>query len=508
MALKHNLYEVLFESIQEGLVLVNDRGVIILCNPTCTKLFGYTEDELIGENIEILVPTHQRENHHHVRSDYHKDPKQRGMAMARHLNGQRKDKTLFPVEVSLNPFVDLENGKRYVAALVSDVSIKRESEDKLIEFAQNLEVKVEERTKELWQSEQLYKSIARNFPGGVISIFDRSLRYLFAEGQGLFELGIETADLIGQDYISRMDGATAVKVKNNLDKVFEGEQLSFEVEVGKFTYLINAVPLVDNEGKIDRILVVEKNITPQKQAEIRLVKNFEKERELNEMKSRFVSMASHEFRTPLTTINSSAGLIQNYLDKGMLDKTPKHIDRIRNAVRNLTSILNDFLSIEKLESGKINVNLIECKLYETITEVIEEFDQLKKKGQLIKVNGEKELSILIDHNILKNIMINLISNALKYSNENGVVNVRFIDFGNSINLEVSDNGIGIPEKDKLKMFERFFRAGNVTNIEGTGLGLTIVKRYLDILGGEIDFESEEGKGTIFKINIPKITTNE
>lgn len=508
MALKHNLYEVLFESIQEGLVLINDRGVIILCNPTCTKLFGYTEDELIGENIEILVPTHQREKHHHVRSDYHKDPKQRGMAMARHLNGQRKDKTLFPVEVSLNPFVDRENGKRYVAALVSDVSIKRESEDKLIEFAQNLEVKVEERTKELWQSEQLYKSIARNFPGGVISIFDRSLRYLFAEGQGLFELGIETADLIGQDYISRMDAATAVKVKNNLDKVFEGEQLSFEVEVGKFTYLINAVPLVDNDGKIDRILVVEKNITPQKQAEIRLVKNFEKERELNEMKSRFVSMASHEFRTPLTTINSSAGLIQNYLDKGMLDKTPKHIDRIRNSVRNLTSILNDFLSIEKLESGKINVNLIECKLYETITEVIEEFDQLKKKGQLIKVNGEKELSILIDHNILKNIMINLISNALKYSRENGVVNVRFIDFGNNINLEVSDNGIGIPEKDKLKMFERFFRAGNVTNIEGTGLGLTIVKRYLDILGGEIDFESEEGKGTTFKIKIPKITTNE
>jgi PAS domain S-box-containing protein len=257
MALKQNLYEVLFESIQEGLVLVNDRGVIILSNPTCTKLFGYTEDELIGENIEILVPAQQRTKHHEVRTEYHKEPKQRGMAMARHLNGQRKDGTLFPVEVSLNPFVDIESGKNYVAALVSDVTIKRESEDKLIEFAQNLEVKVEERTKELWQSEQLYKSIARNFPGGVISIFDRSLRYLFAEGQGLFELGIETADLIGQDYISRMDGSTAVKVKNNLEKVFQGEQLSFEVEVGKFTYLINAVPLVDNVGKLDRILVVE-----------------------------------------------------------------------------------------------------------------------------------------------------------------------------------------------------------------------------------------------------------
>jgi PAS domain S-box-containing protein len=508
MALKQNLYEVLFESIQEGLVLVNDRGVIILSNPTCTKLFGYTEDELIGENIEILVPAQQRTKHHEVRTEYHKEPKQRGMAMARNLNGQRKDGTLFPVEVSLNPFVDIESGKNYVAALVSDVTIKRESEDKLIEFAQNLEVKVEERTKELWQSEQLYKSIARNFPGGVISIFDRSLRYLFAEGQGLFELGIETADLIGQDYISRMDGSTAVKVKNNLEKVFQGEQLSFEVEVGKFTYLINAVPLVDNDGKIDRILVVEKNITPQKQAEIRLQKNFEKERELNEMKSRFVSMASHEFRTPLTTINSSAGLIQNYLDKGMLDKTPKHIERIRNSVRNLTSILNDFLSIEKLESGKININLIECNLCDIITEVIEEFDQLKKRGQKIEINGSNELIILIDHSLIKNILINLISNALKYSPENGKVRVSFTDYENNILLEVSDNGIGIPESDKLKMFERFFRAANVTNIEGTGLGLTIVKRYLDLLGGKIDFESEEGKGTTFKLIIPKNTTNE
>lgn len=508
MALKQNLYEVLFESIQEGLVLVNDRGVIILSNPTCTKLFGYFSDELIGENIEILVPTAQRSKHHELRSGYHKHPKQRGMAMARHLNGQHKDGSLFPVEVSLNPFIDHESGKNYVAALVSDVTIKRESEEKLIEFAQNLEVKVEERTKELWQSEQLYKSIARNFPGGVISIFDRSLRYLFAEGQGLFELGIETADLIGQDYISRMSGATAAKVKNNLEKVFEGEQLSFEVEVGKFTYLINAVPLVDNDGRIDRILVVEKNVTPQKQAEIRLRKNFEKERELNEMKSRFVSMASHEFRTPLTTINSSAGLIQNYLDKGMLDKAPRHVERIRNSVRNLTSILNDFLSLEKLESGKISVNLIECKLYDTIAEVAEEFDQLKKQGQQIVINGEKNLSLQIDHGLIKNVLINLMSNALKYSPENSEIEVRFADCGNRILLEVADKGIGIPNSDKTKMFERFFRAANVTNIEGTGLGLTIVKRYLDLLGGEIDFESEEGKGTTFRIDIPKITTNE
>lgn len=507
MALKQNLYEVLFESIQEGLVLVNDRGIIILSNPTCSKLFGYSADELIGERIEVLVPSAQRSQHTHLRTDYHKNPKQRAMAMARHLNGQRKDGSLFPVEVSLNPFIDQESGKRYVAALVSDVTIKRESEDKLVEFAQNLEVKVEERTKELWQSEQLYKSIARNFPGGVISIFDRSLRYLFAEGQGLYELGIETSDLIGQDYISRMDGPTAAKVKNKLEQVFEGKQLSFEVEVGKFTYLINAVPLMDNDGGIDRILVVEKNITSQKQAETRLQKNLEKERELNEMKSRFVSMASHEFRTPLTTINSSAGLIQKYLDKGMLDKTPKHVGRIRNSVRNLTSILNDFLSLEKLESGKISVNLKECKLLDAVNELVEEFDQLKKPGQRIVVEGSRDLMVMVDANLFKNVLINLTSNALKYSSENSTVYISIADQGDKVLLCVKDEGIGIPDKDKANMFERFFRAENVTNIEGTGLGLTIVKRYLDLLGGTIHFDSQEGKGTTFRINIPKINAD-
>lgn len=497
------MYEVLFESIQEGLVLVNDRGLIVLCNPTCTKMFGFSEDELIGEKIEILVPKDQRMQHEHVRGNYHKEPKQRSMSMSRHLNGQRKDGSFFPVEVSLNPFVEQESGKRYVAALVSDITIKRDSEDKLREFAQNLENKVEQRTQELWQSEQLYKSIARNFPGGVISIFDRSLRYLFAEGQGLFELGIQTEDLIGQDYLGRMDASTATMVKNKLDEVFAGNQLSFEVQVEKNTYLINAVPLRDNDGQINRILVVEKNITPQKMAELNLQINLDKERELNEMKSRFVSMASHEFRTPLTTINSSAGLIQRYWEKGEQDKAMKHVERIRNSVRNLTSILNDFLSLEKLESGKVDLNWRTCKIVDLINEVVEEFAQLKKTGQCIEVIGENGLELEADPNLVRNILINLTSNAIKYSKEHSTIKIEYKDKGGYVLLEVHDQGIGIPLKDQQNMFERFFRAGNVINIEGTGLGLTIVKRYLDLMNGKINFVSEEGRGTTFYIEIPK-----
>jgi PAS domain S-box-containing protein len=177
MSLKQHTYSVLFDAIQEGLIVTDKEGVIVLCNPVCERLFGYAKDELIGQKIEILVPREQHAVHKSHRKEYTKQPKQRSMASARRLNGARKDGSTFPVEVSLNPFED--QGENYTAALVSDVTTKREIEDELIKLTQSLEEKVSERTKELWQSEQLYKSIARNFPGGVINIFDKDFKYLF-----------------------------------------------------------------------------------------------------------------------------------------------------------------------------------------------------------------------------------------------------------------------------------------------------------------------------------------
>ncbi|PKR79524.1 hypothetical protein CW751_14580 [Brumimicrobium salinarum] len=501
MDFQNNLYKILFDAIHEGLILVNQAGDIVELNQPGAEMFGYSVDELIGEKIEVLIPRRVHRAHENQRRTYEENPTTRSMGAALKLEGARKDGSEFPVQVSLNPFV-LETGEKYTAALVSDVTERRENEVALQRLRESLEQKVKERTQELRESERLYKSIARNFPSGVISIFDASYKYLFAEGQGLFELGIETSDLIGLDYLGRIDVSARAQVKHELDQVFQGESKSFEVEVGDRIYSINAVPL-ENDGRVDKILVVEKNVTAEKQVAQKLEKNLRKERELTEMKSRFVSMASHEFRTPLSTINSSASLIDKYHQKESYDKLPKHTNRIKNAVQNLTAILNDFLSFEKLEADKVAVNFSVFDVSLVLHESFDEIVTITKQQQQIRFQGPSELEIVSDRQMLKNTILNILSNAVKYSDPNQEIIVSLKDLGEKIEILIQDFGMGIPKKDQKNLFTRFFRAGNVTNIEGTGLGLNIVLRYLDLLQGKISFKSVEGEGTIFFITLPK-----
>jgi PAS domain S-box-containing protein len=228
----------------------------------------------------------------------------------------------------------------------------------------------------------------------------------------------------------------------------------------------------------------------------------ERERELNELKSRFVTTASHEFRTPLGTILSSVSLISRYQNSDDQSKREKHIERIKSAVNNLTEILNDFLSLEKLEEGIIRNNPQSLHLEKFMKDVIDEMRALLKAGQYIHYQHNGDFEIEIDCQLLKNVMINLISNAIKYSPENKEIWVNSEVANGNIKIDVIDQGIGIPDEDKPHMFERFFRANNAGNIQGTGLGLNIVKKYIELMDGEISFKSEYGKGTTFTVIIP------
>lgn len=234
-----------------------------------------------------------------------------------------------------------------------------------------------------------------------------------------------------------------------------------------------------------------------------VMRALEKEKELNELKSRFVTTASHEFRTPLATILSSVSLIGRYNLQEEADKRLKHINRIKSAVNNLTEILNDFLSLSKLEEGIIRDNPEPLAINIFAAEITEELKTTARSGQKIiykHLGGSKLVNI--DKQLLKNIVINLLSNAIKYSPED-----KEIEFTSSVNAEgdlnlvIKDNGIGIPEDDQPLLFERFFRAKNATNIEGTGLGLNIVKKYVELIGGEISFVSKLNEGSQFTINI-------
>jgi len=229
----------------------------------------------------------------------------------------------------------------------------------------------------------------------------------------------------------------------------------------------------------------------------------EREKELNVLKSRFISTASHEFRTPLTSILSSATLIGKYDKTESQGKRLKHVDRIQRSVRNLNNILNDFLSISKLEEGKVKHHPLSFNLKEAIEESIEELEAMTKTNQkIVYQHFTTDHQVFLDKKLLHNVLINLLSNAIKYSNEGQQIDIRSAVSKEDIMIEVQDYGIGIPHKAQVHLFERFFRADNVVNIQGTGLGLNIIKRYLQLMGGSVTFDSELNKGTTFRIEFP------
>jgi len=259
------------------------------------------------------------------------------------------------------------------------------------------------------------------------------------------------------------------------------------------------------EALNNTIKELEKEVHERKRAEEETRKALAKERELNDLKTKFVSIASHEFRTPLSTILSSTSLIAQYQAKGDHDKAEKHIQRIKSNVNHLTAILNDFLSLGRLEEGRVEISQEPLHLSEFFQEVQDEMKSTLKPGQFINFNNqaEKNFTFNTDARILRNILFNLLSNASKYSPEGKPIHLSCRIIGaKALEVSVKDEGIGIPEDDKRHMFERFFRATNATNIQGTGLGLNIVRRYLDLLNGNITFESEYTKGSIFTITIP------
>lgn len=226
-----------------------------------------------------------------------------------------------------------------------------------------------------------------------------------------------------------------------------------------------------------------------------LAKALNKEKELNELKSRFVSLASHEFRTPLSTVLSSAYLLKQYTTTEDQIKRGKHIERIVSSVDTLTAILNDFLSVGKIEEGKIQLKLVAFDIRDLVTTIVDELKHIRRSGQHISYVHEGGNEIVLDPVLLKHIVLNLLSNAIKFSPEQSLIEVKTELSINGLLLVVRDNGIGISEEDQKHLFERFFRGTNAVNIEGTGLGLHIVSKYTEMMRGTIACDSSTEKGT-------------
>jgi PAS domain S-box-containing protein len=257
------------------------------------------------------------------------------------------------------------------------------------------------------------------------------------------------------------------------------------------------------EAKVEeRTMILKEALHRLEQSQEELSEALDKERQLNEIKSRFVSLASHEFRTPLSTVLSSASLLAKYTTTDEQDKRIRHIDKIKSSVKHLNDILEDFLSLGKLDEGKVESQCVEFDLKEFVNETADEMKGLLKKGQQIKTYYEGVPTIESDKKLLKNVIINLITNAIKFSEEGKKITISTQVIADSAVISVKDEGIGIAEEDLDHLFTSFFRGGNALNIQGTGLGLHIVKRYLDLIGGEVDVKSGLGEGTTVILKIP------
>ena len=334
-------------------------------------------------------------------NNYLKTGEKKIIGIGREVVGLKKDGTEFPVEAGLNPF-KLED-RQYVMAVLIDITVRKEQQQQILELNEQLEHKIEERTRELH----------------------------------------DTVKELKAEVIKRLEIESQIK------------------------------------------------------------ESLQKERELNELKTKFLSLVSHEFKTPLSGILTSATLAGKYTQTEQQDKRDKHLKIIRAKVKYLTNILNDFLSIERLETGKVSYNYSVFPLSKVINEVIYDANMLLKEGQHIHYpEGIDPIMVNFDEKILELALSNLLNNAIKYSGENTDIKIGVETAENNLAITISDQGMGIPLSEQKHIFNRYFRAENALLTQGTGIGLNIVKNHLENLGGTIKFSSQEGKGSTFSITIP------
>ncbi|QKZ14309.1 PAS domain-containing protein [Spirosoma sp. KUDC1026] len=307
-----------------------------------------------------------------------------------------------------------------------------------------------------------------------------------ARGQGFEELltGVRTT---GRSFVGT---EVPILLKRN-------EQL--EMVYFDFVY----TPFPESNEQIERIIMTATDATKRRQVLQQVEQLLARERELNEMKSNFVTLASHEFRTPMGTILSSASLISSYNGVNEQDKRERHVQRIKSAIDNLTSLLTNFMSISQLDDLTFTRSPHRLNLRMFCSDIIEDIRPLLKPRQHITYSHQEGQTIIeLDDQLVKNILINLLTNASKYSAEGKTIELTTAVQPDQLQIWVRDWGIGIPEVDKDKLFVNFFRARNAIHIQGTGLGLYIVKRYVDLLGGTISFTSQLDTGTVFFVQLP------
>jgi signal transduction histidine kinase len=281
------------------------------------------------------------------------------------------------------------------------------------------------------------------------------------------------------------------------------EHTHFDKHGNERVFEVHGHPIFDEDGNVIQMIEYTIDITERKKLEKQLADSLEKEKELSDLKSRFISTTSHEFRTPLTSILGTSDLLEMVGQDLEKEKYDDHIKRIQDAAVYMKDLIDDVLTVSRVETGKQKFSPSEIDVTRIAKEVIDEVGVLLSEKHNIQFNNTSaEKFVYLDENIIKSILINLLSNAIKFSPDGGKItfNIEFAD--SNILFIIGDGGIGIPSEDQDRLFEPFHRGKNIENISGTGLGLSIVEKLVELHSGEIHCESKINQGTKFTIKFP------
>lgn len=345
--------------------------------------------------------------------------------------------------------------------------------------------------------------------------------------------GVSASSVIGRPFwemaMWQRNHHNQQRLKEAITLAAEGDFIRYEVDlINKRGQVATAdfsiKPVRDELGKIVLLIAEARDISDRKRVETEIIKALTRERELSELRAKFVTMVSHEFRTPLSTIILSSGLLESYSQNWSTEKKQIHFQRIQSAVNRMTQLLDDVLLVGKVETGKLDFKPSLMNLRKFCQDLSEELQENDRYQHPIKVKFRGNFDqAKMDEKLLRLILGNLLSNAIKYSPVGSIIKLEIIGeisgeleeelWNQNSHLEemvlfqVEDCGIGIPEADQQRLFETFHRGENVGNISGTGLGLTIVKRALELHGGKITVKSEVNLGTTFIVTLPKYIEN-
>ena len=477
-------YRLVINSVKEVIFQTDTLGNWIFLNPAWTDILGYSIEESIGQNFSYYI---------------HKEEKEKNFDVLRPLVNKELEFSLHDVifltkdgkqkicEVYVKSILNENDQVIGISGTIRDISVQRQSEQEI---------------------RKLNRAIETTETGILLSDFKGTISYV---NPGLMNIyGFKSNEHIVGRSIFSLTSAEGAKILKEaiITKLMSGNNWKGEIELrkanGKF-FPAEAICSVVHDDKNKPLYVVANfyDITERKNAEIEVKNSLIKERELSVMKTKFVSMVSHEFRTPLAAILSSSDLIEMYWEKFTDEKRMSLLKKIKNSVHNLIEIISDVTEINKVDSGKAVVNLEQLEIIQLINNIIDEVAQAYPTRPKIDFSTETtSLYLLSDKKLLRQIFINLISNAVKYTPADKNVYISFEEQPELIIFRVEDQGIGIPEEDFSTLFEPFMRSKNIGKIKGTGLGLPILKRAVELLGGRIDFASKLNIGSAFNVYLP------